>query len=131
MVVRSWRHINERYNLIGTRCKTCGTVYFPSRNVCPKCRRKGDIEQYKLSGKGKIYTYSIIHTPPKDFEKLAPYVIAIIELDEGPKLTAQVDCDIDKVQIGMPVEVAFRRIKEDGKDGVINYGYKFRPVEEL
>ncbi|WP_292459548.1 Zn-ribbon domain-containing OB-fold protein [Methanothermococcus sp.] len=131
MVVRTWRHINERYNLIGTRCKTCGTVYFPSRNVCPKCRRRGELEPYKLSGKGKIYTYSIIYTPPKDFEKMAPYVIAVIELDEGPKLTAQVDCDINEVYIGMPVEVAFRRIKEDGKDGVISYGYKFKPIEEL
>ena len=130
MVVRSWRHINERYNLIGTRCKTCGTVYFPSRNVCPNCRRKGELEPFQLSGKGKIYTYSIIRTPPKEFENEAPYVIAIIELEEGAKIAAQVDCDIDKVHIGMPVEATFRRIKEDGKDGVINYGYEFKPIEE-
>lgn len=130
MVVRSWRHVKERYNLIGTRCKTCGKVYFPSRTVCPDCRRKGELEEFQLSGKGKIYTYSIVYAPPKEFNKLTPYVIAIVELEEGPKVTAQVDCDINKISIGIPVEAAFRRIKEDGKDGIISYGYKFVPITE-
>ncbi|MBW9220979.1 Zn-ribbon domain-containing OB-fold protein [Methanothermococcus sp. SCGC AD-155-M21] len=129
MVVRTWRHINERYCLIGTRCKTCGRVYFPSRNVCPYCRRKGKLEEYKLGGKGKVYTYSVIHAPPKDFEKVSPYVIAIVELEEGPKITAQLDCDINEVYIGMPVEAVFRRIKEDGEDGIIDYGYKFKVLD--
>ncbi|AEF96975.1 Zn-ribbon domain-containing OB-fold protein [Methanotorris igneus] len=131
MVVRTWRHIRERYNLIGVKCKNCGTVYFPSRILCPKCRRKTQMEEIKLSGKGKVYTYSVVHTPPKEFEKIAPYIIAIVELEEGPKVTAQiVDCDKDEIYIGMPVEAVFRRIKEDGEDGIISYGYKFRPVKE-
>jgi len=131
MVVRTWRHISERYNLIGVKCKNCGTVYFPSRVLCPKCRRKTQMEEIKLSGKGKVYTYSVVHTPPKEFEKIAPYIIAIVELEEGPKVTAQiVDCDKDKIYIGMQVEAVFRRIKEDGEDGIISYGYKFRPVKE-
>jgi uncharacterized OB-fold protein len=130
MVVRSWRHIRERYNLIGVRCKNCGTVYFPSREICPKCRRKTEFEEIKLSGRGKVYTYSVVHVPPKDFEKQAPYVIAIIELEEGARITGQiVDCKPEDVYIGMPVEAVFRKIKEDGDDGVITYGYKFRPVE--
>ncbi|MBW9222241.1 Zn-ribbon domain-containing OB-fold protein [Methanothermococcus sp. SCGC AD-155-C09] len=129
MVVRTWRHISERYCLIGTRCKTCGRIYFPSRNVCPHCRRKGKLEEYKLNGKGKVYTYSVIHAPPKDFEKVSPYIIAIVELEEGPKITAQIDCDIDEVYIGMPVEAVFRRIKEDGEDGIIDYGYKFKVLD--
>jgi len=128
MVVRTWRHFDERYNLMGTKCKTCGTVYFPARNVCANCRRKGEIEPYKLSGKGKIYTYSLISAPPKEFELGAPYVIGIIELEEGAKITAQIDDEIENIEIGMPVEATFRRISEDGKDGVIKYGYKFKPV---
>ncbi len=125
MVVRTWRHIKERYNLIGTRCKTCGSVYFPSRNICPKCRRKGELEEFKFSGKGKVYTYSIVRTPPKEFENIAPYIVGIIELEEGARITSQIDCDLNKIDIGMPVKVVFRRISEDGPDGVINYGYKF------
>ena len=60
MVVRTWRSMQERYNLIGSKCKTCGTVYFPARSVCPECRRKGELEDYKLNGKGKVYTYSVV-----------------------------------------------------------------------
>ena len=38
--VRTWRHIQQRYNLIGSKCNTCGELFFPSRVVCPNCRRK-------------------------------------------------------------------------------------------
>ncbi|ENN96117.1 hypothetical protein J422_04123 [Methanocaldococcus villosus KIN24-T80] len=130
MVVRSWRHIKERYNLIGVKCLNCNTVYFPTRELCPKCRRKTKFEEIKLSGRGKVYSYSIIHTAPKEFEKEAPYIIAIVELEEGVKVTGQiVDCPLDKIKIGLPVETVFRKIKEEGEDGVIVYGYKFRPIE--
>lgn len=51
----------------------------------------------------------------------------MIELEEGAKLTAQlVDCDVDNLEIGDPVEMVFRKIREDGEDGVISYGFKFR-----
>ncbi|WP_456471783.1 Zn-ribbon domain-containing OB-fold protein [Methanocaldococcus sp.] len=129
MVVRSWRHIKERYNLVGVKCLNCNSIYFPTREICPKCRRKTKFEEIKLSGRGKIYSFSVVHVPPKEFEKLSPYVIAIVELEEGVKVTGQViDCKPEDVYIGMPVEAVFRRIKEDGEDGVITYGFKFRPL---
>ena len=117
--VRTWRHIQQRYNLIGSKCNTCGELFFPSRVVCPNCRRKGDLEPFQFSGKGKIFTYSVIRS--------APDAVAVIELEEGAKLTAQlVDCDVDNLEIGDPVEMVFRKIREDGEDGVISYGFKFR-----
>ncbi|MCX6776561.1 MAG: OB-fold domain-containing protein [Candidatus Micrarchaeota archaeon] len=55
--------------------------------------------------------------------------MAIIELEEGPRLTAQVeDCDARDVKIGTPVEMIFRKIQEDGKEGLIHYGFKFKVV---
>ena len=108
--VRTWRHIQQRYNLIGSKCNTCGEVFFPSRVVCPNCRRKGDLEPFQFSGKGKIYTYSVIRSAPDDFKKSAPYAVAVIEL-------------------GDDVEMVFRRIREDGEDGVISYGYKFKVIK--
>jgi uncharacterized protein len=126
-IVRGWRHIPERYNLIGSKCSQCGKVFFPKRVLCPECRRKGKIEDMKFNGDGKIHTYSVIHTPTDDFKTLAPYVVAIIELDEGAHITSQiVDCDINNVEIGDKVEMVFRKIKEEGEDGVISYGYKFK-----
>lgn len=125
--VRTWRHIQQRYNLIGSKCTNCGNVFFPSRVICPDCRRKGNIEDFQFSGKGKIYTYSIVKAPSDDFKKIAPYAVAIIELEEGAKLTAQiVDADVNDINIGDPVEMVFRRIREDGEDGVISYGFKFK-----
>jgi uncharacterized OB-fold protein len=128
-VARFWREIPQRYNLIGNKCESCERVYFPPRKPCPYCRRKsmGKMKELKLSGKGKIISYSIIHVGPQAFEEQVPYPIAIVELDEGPKITTQiVDCDIKDVKIGMQVESTFRRIQEDGYTGAIYYGYKFK-----
>jgi len=130
-VARFWRQIPQRYNLLGNKCGSCERVFFPPREACPYCRRKsiGKMHDLKLNGKGEVVTYSIIHVGPEDFEEQIPYPIAIIKLDEGPHLTAQiVDCDINDVKIGMRVESTFRRIQEDDYVGAIYYGYKFKPV---
>jgi len=130
-VARFWREIPHRYNLIGNKCESCKRVFFPPREACPYCRRKsiGKMKEYKLNGTGKIVTYSIIHVGPEAFEEQIPYPVAIVELDEGPRVTAQiVDCDLDDVKIGMKVESTFRRIQEDGYTGAIYYGYKFKPM---
>lgn len=126
-IIRTWRHIPQRYNLIGTKCTTCGKVYFPPRVICPECRRNGKLENIQFKGTGKIHSFSIVRTPIDDFKTIAPYPVAIIELDEGAKVTSQiVDADIDNIEIGDPVEMVFRKIREDGEDGVISYGFKFK-----
>lgn len=126
-IVRAWRHIPQRYSLIGSKCTQCETVFFPKRVICPECRRKGKLKDMQLAGAGKIFTYSVIHTPTDEFKTLAPYVVAIVELEDGAKITTQiVDCKPEDVSIGDEVEMVFRRIKEEGDDGVISYGYKFK-----
>ena len=85
------------------------------------------MSEYKLSGKGEVLTYTIIHVGPDEFEEQTPYPIAVIQLEEGPRLTAQiVDCDLNEIKIGMKVEATFRKIQEDGYNGAIYYGYKFK-----
>lgn len=124
-----WRKTNERYNLVGTKCETCGTFYMPERKICYKCRRKGKISPYKFSGRGKIFTYTVIRVAPEDYEFFVPYVLAIIDLEEGTRITGQVvDVDPETVKVGQPVEVVFRKIHEDNPEGLITYGFKFRPV---
>jgi uncharacterized protein len=125
-----WRLISSRYNLVGTKCKTCGKHFFPSRNICPECRRKSKIEKYKFSGEGEIYTYTVIRVAPTGFEFQKPYVLAVVKLREGTMLTSQiVDCNPEDVEIGAPVKMVFRKILADGEDGVIRYGYKFKLVK--
>ncbi|MBC7114592.1 MAG: Zn-ribbon domain-containing OB-fold protein [Archaeoglobi archaeon] len=130
-VPRFWRKIRSRYNLIGTHCKRCNSFYFPPRNICPKCRRRGEIEEYRFSGRGEVVTFTVIHSAPKDFKYGAPYVLAIIKLDEGPRLTAQVDCRPEEIHIGMRVRAVFRKILEEGESGIIHYGTKFIPEERF
>ena len=60
---------------------------------------------------------------------LRPRKVALVELDEGPLVTGQLtDVDQDEIEIGMPVEMVTRKLREEGEDGLIVYGYKFRPI---
>jgi len=126
-VARFWRKIPQRYNLVGTKCTTCGRYFFPPRSLCPDCRRAGKIQEYRFPGSGKVVTYTVIRTASEQFEQMTPYVLAIVQLDEGPRLTAQIVCRPDEVRIGMRVRPVFRRISADGESGVIHYGTKFVP----
>jgi len=130
-IPRFWREISSRYNFIGSKCGSCGALDFPPRAVCPRCGRRsvGKMERLKLGGRGKVVTFTIVHDAPKAFDMMKPYVLAIVELDEGLRVTSQViDVDPAEVKIGMPVESAFRKLGEEGEAGIIHYGYKFRPA---
>ncbi len=128
---RFWREIMNRYNLIGTKCGNCNKIMFPPRYICPHCRRMGKLEPFKLSRRGKIVTYSIVRVGAGGLEEQVPYVLAIVELDDGPRLTTQIaDCNPEEVKIDDEVELAFRRLGEDGKDGVIYYGFKFKRINK-
>jgi uncharacterized protein len=91
------------------------------------------MEKKTLNGKGKVWSYTRVYDPPAGYETYAPYTVAIIELDEGPKITAQLT-DLDRneeIKIGMSVEMVTRVLRIDGDDrerGMIVYGYKFRPI---
>ncbi len=124
----AWRRFEARYRLVGNRCANCGTVYFPPKAICPKCRRKGKLEKCQLKGEGKVYSYTIIHAAPSGFEKRVPYCIAIIELDEGPRVMGEVVGDLALLDIGARVRAVFRKIYEDGEDGIIHYGLKWELV---
>jgi uncharacterized OB-fold protein len=112
------------------------------------------MEGVKLKGEGKIVSYTIIHEGAESFKAQMPYVLAIIELDEGPCVTGQIvgisvgavndssDSDTssetsgteneqnEELAIGSRVTSVFRKISEDGKSGIIHYGYKFKMAEK-
>ncbi len=130
---RFWRENPSRYNLVGLKCNNCGRTYFPSRAICPVCHRKsvGKMEEVKLKGTGKVYTVTTVEDCLDDQAMLKPYVLAIVEMDEGAKITGQViDCECCDVQIGTPVRAVLRKLSEEGSAGVIHYGYKFVPIRE-
>lgn len=124
-----WRLKKSKYNLIGTRCKTCNQVFFPQRNLCPDCRRRGVLEEFQFVGNGKIVSHTIVRVPPEGFEKYTPYAIAIIELNEGARISGQIVGDVNMVESGKNVKTVFRRMHEDKSGGLIHYGLKWELAE--
>lgn len=80
-------------------------------------------------GTGVVVMFTVIHTANEQFGAYTPYVLAIVKLDERPRMTAQVICEPKDERIGMRVKSAFRGIATDGESGIIHYGTKFVPVE--
>jgi uncharacterized OB-fold protein len=86
-------------------------------------------ERIASAGFGEIYSYTVVQEAPEGFEDQAPYIMALIKLDEGALVAAQLtDIDPDAVRIGERVEMVTRRLTTEGKRGMIIYGYKFRPL---
>ncbi len=128
-VPRYWRNEVPRYRLVGKECTACGNKYFPARPVC-SCGST-EFKAYSLAKKGEVVTWTVINNAPIGFEKYTPYMVALIELEDGLRLISQlVDAEPEEVSAGMKVEACFRKVKEDGKTGILQYGYKFRPVVE-
>ena len=127
-IPKNWRLQNQRYQLIGTVCNSCGDVNFPPLLVCKECKSR-DLSEKQFSGNGSVYSFTTVYQAAEAFADYLPFVVALIDLEEGTRITAQLtDVDPDSIEIGMPVEMVIRKISEDGEKGVINYGYKFRPI---
>ena len=124
-----WRRIPERYNLIGSKCDSCGAEFFPQRKLCHACRRKGKLSTVPMPREGKIYSFTEVHSAPSGFEHESPYFLALVELSNGVRLLTQlVDSPAERVKVGAKVAVVFRKIFEDDAEGAIAYGYKFKVV---
>ena len=127
-IPRHWRLKQQRYGLVGEVCPHCEAKIFPPRDVCPNCGEEAKTT-YQFSGKGEIFSYTTIYEAPAGFDETAPYTVALVKLEEGPLVTAQLtDLGNQPVEIGMPVEMVTRRLRQDGDErGMLVYGYKFRP----
>ena len=127
-IARHWRLKAQRYQLIGEVCPNCNEKIFPPRDVCPHCAGEATQPPFQFSGRGEVYSYTTVHNPPEGYEESAPYTVALVKLAEGPLITAQLtDVANNEVQIGMPVEMVTRKLRAQGEEGLIIYGYKFRP----
>lgn len=102
-----WEATTEGRLLI-QRCGSCSAAIFYPRVNCGTCGST-DLSNEEVSGRGSVFTYTIARRPThKAFAEAGPYVIAIVELEEGPHLTTNiVECAPEEVTIGMKVEVTF------------------------
>lgn len=128
---RNWREMPQRYRLEAAKCKKCGKVLFPPRMICPACQSR-EFEPTHINGTGKIETFTVIRVAPSAFVDQAPYPVAIVNMGDGVKILCQVaDCEPDELKIGMPVNLEFRKIQQEGEDGIICYGYKCIPKMKI
>jgi uncharacterized protein len=97
-------------------CTACKTFFFYPRPICPACW-SSEVEFRPASGTGRIFTYSVVRSPHGNitgWHKRIPYVVALIDLDEGVRMMSNIiDCDVDAVRSGMPVQLTYTAI--DGR----------------
>ena len=117
-----WDACKER-KLLVQECQACGRIQFYPRSICTSCSSE-KLGWRAALGTGKIYSYTTVHRAlVPGFEKDVPYVVAMIELDEGVRMMSHiVSCAAEDVCIGMPVNVTF----EEDRQGVILP--MFRPI---
>jgi uncharacterized protein len=103
-----WSATTEGKLLIG-RCNACGEAIWYPRPICPFCHSM-DTKMEQVSGRGTVYTFTIVRRGGGQYAAVAPYVLAYVELEEGPRMmTNIVDCDPGEVEIGKSVEVVFHK----------------------
>ena len=111
-----WRMKAQRYNM-----NNGGVATLPATQT--------EQESFEFKGNGELYSYTTVYDAPAGFDQYAPYIVGLIKTEEGPLVTAQItDVDEEDLTIGMPVEMVTRKLRTEGAEGVIVYGYKFRPT---
>jgi 3-hydroxy-3-methylglutaryl CoA synthase len=123
--VALWRDNKGGLALYGVKCKSCGFIQYPAQRVCIHCRAKDHFEPYRFAREtGKVFTFS--------HDNLAasidpPTTICAVDFPEGGRIMCDMtDRNAEEVKVGMPVEMTFRKIGEEG--GIHNYWWKCRPV---
>jgi len=111
---RPYWEASKRHELLLQQCQECGHYRYPPGETCPSCL-SDRLEWVKASGRGVVYTWTVFHQLYHPaFEKDVPYAVVAVELDEGPRLlTNLVDCKVEAINIGMPVEVVFDDVTEE------------------
>ncbi len=102
--------------LLLRECQDCGLTYHYPRALCPDCF-SDDVDWVEAAGTGEVYSYSVARSMSGWPEDDLPLVVAYVELDEGPRLVTNVDCDPDEVTVGSRVEVRFADV--DAEDVAI------------
>jgi 3-hydroxy-3-methylglutaryl CoA synthase len=124
-----WRERRVIASLSGVKCRKCGTPQIhpigQTVRICVECQSKDEFDDYKFSDKkGRLFTYSIDHLQPT---KSPPGLNGVVDFDGGGRLICELtDYELDRVKIGMPVEMTFRKLSQG--EGIVNYFWKAKPI---
>ena len=120
-----WREGDRNIRFYGATCNQCGFVQYPPQQVCVNCRARNDSTPVRLSDRpGKVFTYSMDYLAGTTD---SPLVIAVVDFDGGGRALCMItDRELDEIQIGMPVEMSFRKLRV--VNGIHNYYWKAVPL---
>lgn len=124
-VTALWREGDQNIRLYGAKCNKCKTVQYPPQRVCTVCQAKDDSEPVRLSDKkGSVFTYSLDYLAGTTD---TPLVITVVNFEGGGRMLCMMtDRELNEVEIGMPVEMSFRKLRV--VNGIHNYYWKSVPV---
>jgi uncharacterized OB-fold protein len=117
--------------LIGSKCRECGCVVWPTKKVCPACVKDDIMEEVPLSRKAKLQSFSVVYQVPTGFDFDIPYIQATVRLPEGVTLftlVAGVEARSDALKLDQEMEMIIGKIRED-EEGNDVVSWKFRPVQ--
>lgn len=122
-----FEEIEGKPTLIGSKCRSCGQVFFPSKPVCLNCLSP-DVKLMHLSREGKLYTYTTVYMPSEHFPP--PYTVGWVELPEGIRIFSQIrGWQEQPLKVGMEMRLSIEPLWQDGDREVI--GFVFRPLHEV
>jgi uncharacterized OB-fold protein len=97
--------------LLVQRCSACECYLFIPQPRCTQCQSSA-LEWVESSGRGSVYSYSVVHRPPRP-QFAVPYIVAVIALEEGWHMLSNVlECDASNVSVGLPVKVSFKQMTD-------------------
>ena len=88
----------EKGQIVATRCKECGTLYFPPRADCPECRGSG-VDWVPIDGNAKLVTFTEVYFAPPAFQQGTPYLLGVAELADGLRVFAPISSGIDRREL--------------------------------
>ncbi len=117
--------------LEGCKCKVCGAVFAGTRIACAKCGARDEMETIRLSNRGKLYAYSIVHRSFPGVE--VPYVSAVVDLENGGTIKGcliNIEPKPEQLEFDMPVELVYQdALGRKDTDGNSYISYFFQPAQ--
>lgn len=121
-----WRRRGFLLRMEKGECEGCGFSFVPYRSICPRCG-SAKVKARKLPRRGRVVSFTLVENPPRGFEYYTPYILAVVELEDGTRVFGQVS-DAENLKIGDEVEATLRIVRVFGESGQIFYGFKFVPL---
>lgn len=130
LIAENWRLERARYTLAGNHCEGCDVYHFPKKQLCLKCKNDENLVEHVFSGLGDLVEWTQIYEPARGFELISPYYYAIVELEEGIRITTQLTSIPEGKELfqGLKVKMVFRKLFQDGDEGLVTYGFKAKPI---